>query len=80
MACWGPMLVDLKRYSEAEAPLLEARQRLIEAKQEKGPVMAGVLDALVELYDKTGQPEKGLPYREEYKQTATTVPATQLYR
>jgi non-specific serine/threonine protein kinase/serine/threonine-protein kinase len=81
MARWGPVLVDLKRYSEAEAPLLEAHRRLIEARQEKGPVMGGVLDSLVEMYEKTGRPEKAIPYREEFKQVPSpTLPATQLYR
>jgi tetratricopeptide (TPR) repeat protein len=72
IARWGPVLVDLKRYGEAEAPLLEAYQRLSKAESVKPLVLPGVLRSLVKLYDATGKPEEAAKYRRELEQFQPT--------
>jgi serine/threonine protein kinase len=78
MSRWGPCLVSLKRYQEAEAPLREAYQRLVATNQANGPVMATVLKALAKVCEETNRPDEAAKYRAELKALAgaATRPTT----
>jgi serine/threonine protein kinase len=73
MARWGPCLVKLGRYEEAEKPLLEARRRLAEAGMGRSGPMRDVLGALVNLCEKTNRPDEAEKWRAEL---AATGPAS----
>jgi tetratricopeptide (TPR) repeat protein len=55
---WGPCLVQLGRYAEAEPPLRHAYDRLSAAQQEQGEHMRRVLTALAEVCDHTNRPDE----------------------
>jgi hypothetical protein len=74
MANYGPVLVRLKRYQDAEAPLLEAHRRLRETNQAGNPKMRSVLAALVALDEQTGRGNEADRWRAELK--ATSAPTT----
>ena len=65
MSRWGPCLVELGRYADAEAPLLEAYRRLTESGQAQAPAMAGVLDGLVKVYERTNRPDEAARWRQQ---------------
>ncbi len=56
MSRYGPCLVRLGRYADAEVPLLEAHRRLAQSGQTSSNSMRNVLTALVEMYDHTNRP------------------------
>jgi hypothetical protein len=64
MSKYGPCLVQLKRYDEAEEPLLRAFERLQASGKPEKPVRQ-VLTALIELYDNTGRPAEAAKWRAE---------------
>ena len=63
MARWGPCLVVLGRYQEAEAPLLEAYRRLLATGQSHASAMVSVLDALADMCDKLNRPDEAAQWR-----------------
>jgi serine/threonine protein kinase/Tfp pilus assembly protein PilF len=63
MSRWGPCLVELGRYAEAEAPLLEAHRRLTDTGQSQAPTMGSVLEALAETCDRTARPDEAAQWR-----------------
>ena len=63
MSRWGPCLVEIGRYQEAEAALLEAHRRLSVTGQSQAPTIVPVLDALVETYEKLDRPEQAIQWR-----------------
>ena len=65
MSRWGPCLVELGRHGDAEAPLLEAHRRLTETGQAQAPPMAGVLDGLVKVYERTNRPDEAARWRQQ---------------
>ena len=83
MAGWGPCLVRLGRYNEAEAPLFEAYLRLQETDQRVTKEMARVIGGLASVCEKTGRAEEADRWRGELEAllastraaAATTNPA-----
>jgi tetratricopeptide (TPR) repeat protein len=77
MSRWGPCLVELGRYAEAEAPLREAYQRLGATEQAKGSLMATVIAGLVEVCEHTNRPEEAATWRARLAATSrpTTIPS-----
>ncbi len=76
MARWGTCLVQLARYSEAEAPLKEAYERL-SAGQRESIAIREVVGAMVEMYEKTGRPDEAARWRAELAALeAATQPTT----
>jgi tetratricopeptide (TPR) repeat protein len=63
MARWGPCLVLLERYREAEAPLKEAHQRLTAAGITDGEVVRNVLVGLMCVAEKLNRPEEAARWR-----------------
>jgi tetratricopeptide (TPR) repeat protein len=63
MAEWGPALVTLERYADAEAPLRDALRRLTETGQQVSPQMARVLAGLAEVCEHTGRPDEAAEWR-----------------
>ena len=74
---YGPCLVKLGRYSEAEQPLREAERRLRQTGQEQTENMQKVVWALAEVCNRTDRPDEAAQWRAELaKLTTTTQPAT----
>jgi serine/threonine protein kinase/Tfp pilus assembly protein PilF len=83
MSRWGPCLVQLGRYAEAEAPLHEARRRLDTSGQSQSPSMASVLDALAKVCEQTNRPEEAANWRQRratFNPTASQPSATRPVR
>jgi hypothetical protein len=77
LSLWGPCLVKLGRYAEAEPPLREARERLYSAGLAKDQRMLTVLSALAEVCDRTNRPEEAAQWRAKLRELeAATRPAT----
>jgi non-specific serine/threonine protein kinase/serine/threonine-protein kinase len=63
---YGPCLVSMSRYTEAEQPLLEAYDRLKRfPAQSQKTRLAVVVSALAEMYDHTARPDDAARWREE---------------
>jgi non-specific serine/threonine protein kinase/serine/threonine-protein kinase len=78
MAKYGPCLVRLGRYNQAEAPLREAHRRLIETEQQASSRMREVLEELVVLCEQTNRPDEAAKFRDELRQLqASSQPTTQ---
>jgi serine/threonine protein kinase len=76
MSHWGPSLVQLERYGQAEAPLLEAMNRLRSTNQTSGEHMQRVLTALSITYDHTNRAGEANKCRAELAMLkASTQPA-----
>jgi tetratricopeptide (TPR) repeat protein len=77
MSGWGPCLVRLERYDQAETPLLEARRRLLDTGQNRSGSMRQVVTALAELCDRTGRAAEAQQWRTELAalRPGTTRPA-----
>jgi serine/threonine protein kinase len=75
MSRWGPSLVELARYAQAEQPLLEAHQRLTVTGQSNSAAMVNVLNALAKVCDQTARPDEAARWRQ---QLAAIHPATRL--
>jgi serine/threonine protein kinase/TolA-binding protein len=78
---YGTCLVRLEKFDGAEAPLQEARRRLIEAQREKSGTMWDVAKALAVVYEKTGRADEAARWRATADELApvtrpTTAPAT----
>ena len=74
VAQYGPCLVRLSKYAEAEAPLHEAYRRLHETKQTKGSWLRGVLTGLAEVCEHSNRAEEAARFRAELH--AMPPPAT----
>jgi tetratricopeptide (TPR) repeat protein len=76
MARWGPCLVELRRYAEAEAPLREAYERLRATEHANGSLMMTVIAGLAEMCEHTNRPEEASKWRAYLRSTTrpTTVP------
>jgi serine/threonine protein kinase/Tfp pilus assembly protein PilF len=74
MARYGPCLLELHRYEQAEKPLLEAHRRLQQTAQENNPLMQQTVAALAELCDHTNRAAEAARWRAEL---ATLHPTTQ---
>jgi tetratricopeptide (TPR) repeat protein len=66
-AMLGAALVELNRYEEAEAELLEAFEQLKTTKGEEEIWTQTVAQNLIDLYEAWGKPEKAVKYREFLK-------------
>jgi tetratricopeptide (TPR) repeat protein len=79
MGNYGPTLVRLGKYAEAEAPLLEAHRRLRATNQASHHRTRDVIASLVALYERTGRADKASKWRAELDALParpTTVPST----
>jgi tetratricopeptide (TPR) repeat protein len=77
IAHYGPCLVKLGRYTEAEQPLREAERRLRETGQGQTENMQRVMSALAEVCEHTDRPDEAAQWRAELSALqATTQPAT----
>jgi serine/threonine protein kinase/Tfp pilus assembly protein PilF len=77
MAEWGPCLVQLKRYADAEQPLREAHRRLTESGQTRTPHISRVLDGLVAICEHSGRADEAARWGAELDALlASTRPAT----
>jgi len=83
MTPYGVNLAKRGKFTEAEAPLLEARRRLQEGKLVKTTYMRDVLGALCDVYEKMGRAGDAARYRAELssilattRSSATTTMAT----
>ena len=81
IARYGPCLVQLHRYQEAEQPLREAHRRLQQTAQQNDPLMREVVAALAEVCDHTNRPDEAAKWRAELAllraaTQPTTAPAT----
>ncbi len=65
LAEYGPCLVRLKKYEQAEAPLREAYRRIRETNQGTHPKMREVLIALAEMCDHTNRADQAKSFRVE---------------
>ena len=73
---YGPCLVKLGRYTEAEQPLREAERRLRETGQSRTENMHRVMSALAELCDQTNRAEEAVKWRADVaKLQAATQPS-----
>ena len=75
MAGWGPCLVRLGRYGDAEAPLREAHRRLLETDQRVTKEMARVLGGLASVCERTGRAEEEGRWRAELEALLATTRA-----
>jgi hypothetical protein len=69
MSGWGPCLVKLRRYEQAEPPLREAHRRLsalapAQASQSAGRLRV-VIKALADVCDRTSRPDEADKWRAE---------------
>jgi tetratricopeptide (TPR) repeat protein len=64
MSRWGPCLVELGRFGEAEAPLREAHRRLSASGQTQTGAMATVLEALAKVCEQTNRPDEAAEWRQ----------------
>jgi tetratricopeptide (TPR) repeat protein len=79
MMNYGPCLVRLGRYEQADAPLREAARRLRETNQAKTPRMRDVLAALAAVCDHTNRAQEAASLRAELQSLpapAATRPAS----
>src|SRR5687768_5309450 len=81
IARYGPCLVQLHRFQEAEQPLREAHRRLQQTAQPNDPLMREVVAALAEVCDYTNRPDEAAKWRAELAllraaTQPTTAPAT----
>jgi serine/threonine protein kinase len=81
IAQYGPVLVRLGKYADAEAPLREAHRRLTETKQTTTGRMRSVLAGLADVCEQTNRPDEAAQWRRalETAQAATrptTAPTT----
>ena len=76
-AHYGPCLVKLSRYAEAEQPTLEAEHRLRETGQLNGENARMVCAALVELYDQTNRPDEAARWRARLGELKAAAPEPQ---
>jgi non-specific serine/threonine protein kinase/serine/threonine-protein kinase len=65
MSYYGPALVRMKQYAEADEPLREAARRLRDTGQASSPEMTAVVTALAEIFDHLGRPEEAKKWRAE---------------
>jgi tetratricopeptide (TPR) repeat protein len=73
---YGPCLVKLGRYTDAEQPLREAERRLRETGQSQTENMGRVLSGLAEMCDHTKRPDEGVKWRGDLaKLQAATQPS-----
>lgn len=69
--------VDLGRFEQAEAPLLEGYRRFTNVRQTKKRRTRGVLHAMVIMYEHTNRPEEAAKYQAEFeKLQPSTQPTT----
>jgi len=76
---YGPALVKLGKYQEAEQPLRRAHEMLTKAGLRTDPRMRDVTAALAEMCDKSARPEEGARWRQqlaELQAAATTRTTT----
>ena len=76
---YGPTLVRLGKFEQAEAPLLEAHRRLRETNQSANPRMRDVLTSLVTVCERTNRPDDASKWRaalDALPARPTTTPAT----
>jgi non-specific serine/threonine protein kinase/serine/threonine-protein kinase len=76
MAGWGPCLVRVGRYQDAEAPLREAYRRLIETDQRVTKEMSRVLGGLASVCENTGRPDEAGQWRAELEALLASTRAT----
>jgi serine/threonine protein kinase len=86
VARWGVCLVELKRFVDAEAPLLEAVKLLRGAGPDARPALRNVLNSLAKVCEHTNRPDDAQRYRAEAKSieqgpgaNAATAPAMRAY-
>jgi non-specific serine/threonine protein kinase/serine/threonine-protein kinase len=73
---YGPCLVRLSKYNQAERPLIEAHKRLVQEGLQREDRMRVVVWALAEMYDHTGRAAEAARWRGELSRLrAATQPA-----
>jgi tetratricopeptide (TPR) repeat protein len=79
MASYGPVLVRLKQYQQAEAPLREAYRRLRETNQAQGAKMRDIVAGLAIVCERTDRSEEALQWRRELQtlRGASSGPASE---
>jgi serine/threonine protein kinase len=74
---WGPCLVELGRYADAEPPLRHAYELLCATQQEHGEHMSRLLAALADVSDRAGRPIEAASWRTKlHELRVTTQPAS----
>jgi non-specific serine/threonine protein kinase/serine/threonine-protein kinase len=76
MTPYGVNLSKRGRYEQAEAPLLEAREKLAEGKMTSTTYMRDVLGALAEVCEQTNRPADAARWREQLAQLPSSAPTT----
>jgi hypothetical protein len=77
MSGYGPCLVKLAKYADAEEPLREAHRRWHDLNQPTNPRLREILSGLIEVCDQTHRPQESAQWRTELESLSTTKPTTQ---
>jgi tetratricopeptide (TPR) repeat protein len=67
LAVYGPCLVRVGKYEQAEAPLREAYRRLVETRQTSGGPMRRVLEGLVALCEHANRSDEAEQWRQQLR-------------
>jgi eukaryotic-like serine/threonine-protein kinase len=76
MSGYGPCLVKLAKYADADQPLREAHRRWNELNQPTNPRMRDIVSGLVEVCERTNRPQEAAQWRAELENLAATKPKT----